>query len=136
MAVSRAPRSPQKAMAVLLGLALVFSLLLMAVSRESDLHVVHDRTGGHFEHDHHRVFDSHGGVSSLRGGAFGGERARAHGPRRAPLRRSHEHARQQARAPVRLSDARSLLKRTRRRVLSVGQKIVSNRETSSKRVLE
>ena len=78
MAVSRAPRSPQKAMAVLLGLALVFSLLLIAVSRESDLHVVHDRTGGHFEHDHHRVFDSHGGVSSLRGGAFGGERARAH----------------------------------------------------------
>ena len=74
MAVSRAPRSPQKAMAVLLGLALVFSLLLMAVSRKSDLHVVHDRTGGHFEHDHHRVFDSHGGVSSLRGG----ELARAH----------------------------------------------------------
>ena len=56
MAVSRAPRSPQKAMAILLGLALVFSLLLIAVSRESDLHVVHDRAGGHFEHDHHRVF--------------------------------------------------------------------------------
>ena len=42
-----------------------------------------------------------------------GDRARAHGPRRAPLRRSHEHARQHARAPERLSDARSLLKRTR-----------------------
>ena len=78
MAVSRAPRSPQKAMAILLGLVLVFSLLLIAVSRESDLHVVHDRTGGHFEHDHHRVFDASRDVSSVLGGAKDGDRARAH----------------------------------------------------------
>lgn len=77
MAVSRAPRSPQKAMAILLGLALVFSLLLIAVSRESDLHVVHDRAGGHFEHDHHRVFESLRGASSLHGGVGGGHLARA-----------------------------------------------------------
>ena len=78
MAVSRVPRSPQKAMAILLGLALVFSLLLFAVSRESDLHVVHDRTGGHFEHDHHRVFDVFRDASSIHGGANDGDRARAH----------------------------------------------------------
>ena len=77
MAVSRAPRSPQKAMAILLGLALVFSLLLIAVSRDSDLHVVHDRAGGHFEHDHHRVFESLRGASSLHGGVGGGHLARA-----------------------------------------------------------
>ena len=63
MAIARAPRSPQKALATLLCLALVFSLFLITVSRTSDLHVVHDQTGGHFEHHHHRVFDSRDSVA-------------------------------------------------------------------------
>ena len=64
MAVSRSPRSPQKAMATLLCLALVFSLGLIAASRKTDMHLIHDRHGGHLEHDHHRLFD-HGHVGGM-----------------------------------------------------------------------
>ena len=70
--VGRHRWSLQKKLAVWLGIALVVSLGLSLFSRRTDLHVVHDRDGGHFEHDHRRVFDH-------RTGAMGRSRDTGHG---------------------------------------------------------
>lgn len=55
--VSRGWRSPQKVLATWLSIVMVFFLGLIVFSRKTDLRVVRDREGGHFEHDNHRVFD-------------------------------------------------------------------------------
>ena len=67
--VGRHRWSLQKKLAVWLGIALVVSLGLSLFSRRTDLH---DREGGHFEHDHRRVFDH-------RTGAMGRSRDTGHG---------------------------------------------------------
>jgi len=70
--VSRHRWSRQKKLAGWLCIALLGSLGLSLFSRRTDLHVVRDRQGGHFEHDHRRVFDH-------RTGAMGRSRDTGHG---------------------------------------------------------
>jgi hypothetical protein len=68
---------PQKKLAVWFCIALVGSLGLSLFSRRTDLH---DREGGHFEHDHRRVFDH-------RTGAMGRSRDTSHGAHSSDLTR-------------------------------------------------
>ena len=76
--VSRHRWSRQKKLAGWLCIALVGYVGLSLFSRRTDLHVVRDREGGHFEHDHRRVFDHRmGAMGRSRYTGLGGHGARS-----------------------------------------------------------
>ena len=52
MVATRAPKSPEKALAIFFFAILALAALFVAVSQRADLHV-HE---GHLEHEHHRLF--------------------------------------------------------------------------------